>query len=184
MSEQQIVDAALELSTWVALLSWHLTYAFDRGKLQTCLTEATEVNARLQAKLQEALATHSGCEAKYQESAHLLDEVKKIMMSSSEFARSLKQQNTDLAKENHKLNGQLVKLSVKEAELREASRKITKERDALAAWAEIVMAEVQDMSHVIYDKHLLRFEKALRQIPFVLNVSMEEAEFDVMKDIY
>ncbi|BAU03044.1 hypothetical protein VIGAN_UM004200 [Vigna angularis var. angularis] len=40
------------------------------------------------------------------------------------------------------------------------------------------------MKKAIYEEHSLGFEKAMRQIPYLLNVSTDGDGFDVMKDIY
>ncbi|WVZ17484.1 hypothetical protein V8G54_010466 [Vigna mungo] len=68
--------------------------------------------------------------------------------------------------------------------LGKAMRDIRLETDALTKKLQTQNLQIDDMHKAIYDKHSRRFEKAMRQVSFLLNISTEGVGFDVMKDVY
>ncbi|BAT88649.1 hypothetical protein VIGAN_05219500, partial [Vigna angularis var. angularis] len=68
--------------------------------------------------------------------------------------------------------------------LGEASRRVRHERDSMVTKFQARDLQIEEMHKAIYEEHIRGFEKAKRQIPYVLNMSIEGVDFDVMKDIY
>ncbi|WVZ03996.1 hypothetical protein V8G54_024802 [Vigna mungo] len=152
---RQLADSALYLYSQTTFISWHFSYAFDKGRLRTQLQESLGENMGLKLKLQEAITAHSSCAIDYDGHSR----------------------GDTFGGRGSPIERQLKKLSTTNTNLQEASRRRTVERDASDA-------QSQDMNRVIYEEHSRGFEKALHQVPFVMNVSIEEVPFYMMKDLY
>ncbi|KOM54361.1 hypothetical protein LR48_Vigan10g025300 [Vigna angularis] len=176
ISEKQLVDSALELSCRTALANWHLAYASDKGILRARLNDSQSENATLKLILEEAIVAHSKCKEKQVESSQLLFDVERIMGDAKKIARDLKRQNEEL---EEAVEG----LKSRNQELEETVVTLKEQMNDLLAFNQNLSQAGRDV-RPIYEEHSRGFEKAMRQIPYMLNVSIEEVGFDVMKDIY
>ncbi|WVY92895.1 hypothetical protein V8G54_031983 [Vigna mungo] len=164
MFDQQLTDSALKLSCRATLANWNLVYAFDWEK---------------QA-----------------ESAQLIVEVEHILVNAQEGDQYLKRQKEELEEtclksRNQeveeiivKLKEQLNKVMAFNRNLGEVGCNVRHERDTLAAKLQAQNLQIDEMHKAIYEEHSRGFKKAMRQIPYLLNVFIEGFDFDVMKDIY
>lgn len=82
------------------------------------------------------------------------------------------------------LKGQLIELMAYSKSLGTTCCNVRLEKDALAAKTKAQDLQIAEMKKAVYEEHSLGFEKALRQIPYLLNVSIDGVGFDVKKDIY
>ncbi|KOM31243.1 hypothetical protein LR48_Vigan01g079800 [Vigna angularis] len=131
-------------------------------------------------------------------SSQLLADVKRIMRDTQRANLELKGQNKELAKTNEdlkkrdkehtttivNLRDQLKEMMAYSRNLSTTCGNILLEKDALGAKIQAQDLQIAEMKKDIYEEHSLGFEKALRQIPHLLNVSIDGAGFDVMKEGY
>ncbi|XP_022640593.1 uncharacterized protein LOC111242299 [Vigna radiata var. radiata] len=196
MSEQQLAEATLELSLRAAL--GIRNFANAMGKLRAQLNESQNENSTLKLKLEEVVAGHSECEKKQKESARLIADAERLMEEAQRTGRELIKQNEELAEaaevlrkqdQEHRatilhLKQQLTEVVGFSKNLSMAERNVRCERDALIKKVQGEYIQIEEMGNAIVEEHTLRFEKALRQIPYFLNMSTDGVGFDVMKDIY
>ncbi|BAT90455.1 hypothetical protein LR48_Vigan08g141600 [Vigna angularis] len=181
MSEQQLVDASLEMACRAAVVNRHLAYASDRGKLRLQLKESENKIAALTLKLGEETAAHSLSKQKHVET----------LTDLSRSGEELKEKNEELSKSNQEhvatirsLKEDNHKLTDYGKHLETAFLNMKKEKDALNAQIQARDLQIKEMGKAIVEEHTLGFEKALRHIPLLLNVSTEGVGFDIMKDVY
>ncbi|KOM55452.1 hypothetical protein LR48_Vigan10g134400 [Vigna angularis] len=173
MSEQQIADAALEMSARVHMLTWHMAYASDRGLLRAELE-------KLKAQHKEIVETHAVCESRQKRSEQLLKEAEGLLNDTRNAGQALK-------KELDQMSSELVEAKKAKAELEQAKKEMAtlmKERDEWRAEALENKDLVEDLKDAVMLEHTRGFRKALRQAGHLLKVSTKGMEFDDQKDVY
>ncbi|KOM43977.1 hypothetical protein LR48_Vigan05g158200 [Vigna angularis] len=173
MSEQQIADAALEMSTRVQMLTWHMAYASDRGLLRAELE-------KLKAQHKEIVETYAVCESRQKRSEQLLKEAEVLLNDARNAGQAFK-------KERDQMSSELVEAKKAKAELEQAKKEMAtliKERDGWRAEALESKDLVEDLKDAVMLEHTRGFRKALRQAGHLLNVSTEGVGFDIQKDVY
>ncbi|KOM51811.1 hypothetical protein LR48_Vigan09g047000 [Vigna angularis] len=173
MSEQQIADAMLEMSTRVQMLAWHMAYASDRGQLRVELE-------KLRAQHKEVVKTHAACESRQRQSEQLMREAEVLLREARAAGQTFK-------KERDQMSSELVAANKAKIELEQAKKEMAtliKERDGWRAESLESKDLVEDLKDAVMLEHTRGFRKALRQVGHLLNVSTDGVEFDVQKDVY
>ncbi|KOM51942.1 hypothetical protein LR48_Vigan09g060100 [Vigna angularis] len=163
MTEQQMVDAMLEMASRTALAAWHMAYASDRGVLRVELEKA-------RTQLKELTEVHANCDQKQKRSEKLLSEAEVLLTGARAAGLALKKEHDQMS-----------------SELEQAKKivaALTKERDDLRAEAVEDQEIKEEMKEAIVVEHTRGFQKALRQVVHLLEVSTEGVAFDVRKDVY
>ncbi|KOM45228.1 hypothetical protein LR48_Vigan06g053400 [Vigna angularis] len=163
MTEQQIADAMLEMTTRAQMLAWHMAYASDRGMLRVELEKA-------QTQLKDLTEAHAACESKQKRSEQLLKEAEVLLNDARDSGRTFKKERDQLSSELEQAKRAMVVLA--------------KERNDLRAEALEKNELVEELKDAIMVEHTRGFRKALRQVGHLLNVATEGVEFDVRKEVY
>ncbi|KOM45095.1 hypothetical protein LR48_Vigan06g040100 [Vigna angularis] len=177
MSEQEIADTMLEMTTRTQALAWHLAYASDRGRVRTELekvrAELEKVRAeweKVRAQLQELTEVHAACDANQKHAEQLLKEAETLLNATREAGSTLRKERDQLASELEQTKRAMVVLA--------------RERNELKAEASERNELVEELKDAIMSEHTKGFRKALRQARHLLQVSTEGVAFDVQKDVY
>ncbi|KOM58491.1 hypothetical protein LR48_Vigan11g152500 [Vigna angularis] len=177
MSEQEIADTMLEMTTRAQALAWHLAYASDRGRVRTELekvrAELEKVRAeweKVRAQLQELTEVHAACDANQKRAEQLLKEAETLLNATREAGSTLRKERDQLASELEQTKRAMVVLA--------------RERNELKAEALERNELVEELKDAIMSEHTKGFRKALRQARHLLQVSTEGVAFDVQKDVH
>ncbi|KOM33008.1 hypothetical protein LR48_Vigan01g256400 [Vigna angularis] len=163
MSEQQIADAMLEMTTRAQMLAWHMAYASDRGTLRVELE-------KVRAERKELIEARALCESKQKRSEQLLKEAEVLLNDARDAGRTLK-------KERDQMSSKLEQAKKEMAVL-------IRERDDLRA-ADVEDKElIEELKDVVVIEHTRGFRKALRQVGHLSEVSIEGIQFDIQKDVH
>ncbi|KOM57374.1 hypothetical protein LR48_Vigan11g040700 [Vigna angularis] len=170
MSEQQIADAALEMSTRVQMLTWHMAYASDRGLLRAELE-------KLKAQHKEIVETHAVCESRQKRSEQLLKEAEGLLIDARNAGQAFK-------KERDQMSAELVEAKRAKVDLEQAKKEMAtlmKERDegfrkALRQAGHLLKVSTEgvefDVQKDVYEGEL----KPLSEIPGDAFMGEEEVE--------
>ncbi|KOM45650.1 hypothetical protein LR48_Vigan06g095600 [Vigna angularis] len=163
MSEQEIADTMLEMTTRAQALAWHLAYASDRGIVRVELE-------KVRTQLKELTEVHTAWDAKQKRAEQLPKEAETLLNDTREAGLTLRKERDQMASELEQAKRAMVVLAKERNELKaEAS-----ERNELG----------EELKEAIMIEHTRGFRKALRQVGHLLQVSTEGVEFDVQKDVY
>ncbi|KOM31788.1 hypothetical protein LR48_Vigan01g134400 [Vigna angularis] len=163
MSEQEIADTMLEMTTRAQALAWHLAYASDRGMVRVELE-------KVRTQLKELTEVHAACDANQKSAEQLLKEAETLLNDTREAGLTLRKERDQMA-----------------SELEQAKRAmmvLARERNELKAEASERNELVEELKDAIMIEHTRGFRKALRQVGHLLQVSTEGVEFDIQKDVY
>ncbi|KOM31885.1 hypothetical protein LR48_Vigan01g144100 [Vigna angularis] len=163
MTEQQMADALLEMTTRSQMLAWHIAYASDRGVLRVELDKA-------RTQLKELTETHAACDSKQKRSEQLLRDAEVLLNDARDAGLTLRKERDQLL-----------------CELKRAKKigaTVTKEMDDLRAETMEDKELIEELKEAVVIEHTRGFRKALRQVGHLLEVSTEGVEFDVRKDVY
>ncbi|KOM49645.1 hypothetical protein LR48_Vigan08g047200 [Vigna angularis] len=163
MSEQEIADTMLEMTTRAHALAWHLAYASDRGMVRVELE-------KVQTQLKELTEVHTACDAKQKRAEQLLKEAETLLNDTREAGLTLRKERDQIASELEQAKRAMVVLA--------------RERNELKAEASERNELVEELKDAIMIEHTRGFRKALRQVGHLLQVSTEGVEFDVQKDVH
>ncbi|KOM55888.1 hypothetical protein LR48_Vigan10g178000 [Vigna angularis] len=163
MTEQQIADAMLEMTTRAQMLAWHMAYASDRGMLRVELEKA-------RTQLKEVTEAHAGCDSKQKRSEQLIKEAEVLLNEARNTGVNFKKERDQMSCELE--------------QAKKAMATLIKERDDWRAETLESRELVEELKDAIMVEHTRGFRKALRQVGHLLDVSTEGVEFDVRKDVY
>ncbi|KOM41150.1 hypothetical protein LR48_Vigan04g134800 [Vigna angularis] len=163
MSEQQIADAMLEMTTRAQMLAWHMAYASDRGTLRVELEKA-------RAQLKELIEVHTVCESKQKRLEQLLREAEVLLNDARDVGRSFKKERDQMSSELE--------------QAKKAMAALTRERDDLRAETVEDKELIEELKDAVVIEHTRGFRKALRQVEHLIDVSIEGVEFDIQKDVH
>ncbi|KOM47052.1 hypothetical protein LR48_Vigan07g075600 [Vigna angularis] len=163
MTEQQIADAMLEMTTRAQMLAWHMAYASDRGMVRVELEKA-------RTQLKELIEAHAECDSKQKRSEQLVREAEVLLTEARNDALTFKKER--------------VQVSCELEQAKKAVAALIKERDDWRAETLESKELVEELKGAIMIEHTRGFRKALRQVGHLLDVSTEGVEFDVRKDVY
>ncbi|KOM32532.1 hypothetical protein LR48_Vigan01g208800 [Vigna angularis] len=163
MTEQQIADAMLEMASRAQMLAWHMAYASDRGALRVELEKT-------QTQLRELTEAHALCDQKQKRSEQLLSEAEVLLTGARAAGLALKKERDQVSRELEQAKKMMAML--------------TKERDDLRAESVEDKEIIEEMKEAIVVEHTRGFQKALRQVGHLLEVSTEGVAFDIRKDVY
>ncbi|KAG2405348.1 hypothetical protein LR48_Vigan03g191500 [Vigna angularis] len=163
MTEQQIADAMLEMTTRAQMLAWHMAYASDRGMLRVELEKA-------RTQLKELTEAHAGCDSKQKRSEQLVREAEVLLNEARNVGLTFKKERDQVSCELE--------------QAKKAMAALIKERDDWRAETLESRELVEELKDAIMIEHTRGFRKALRQAGHLLEVSTEGVEFDVRKDVY
>ncbi|KOM49471.1 hypothetical protein LR48_Vigan08g029800 [Vigna angularis] len=155
MTEREIADAMLEMTTRAQMLAWHMAYASDRGALQAELDKT-------RAQLKDLTEAHAACESKQKRSEQLLKEAEGLLSDARDSGRTLKKERNQMSNELEQAKRAMVALA--------------KERNDLRAEAVERNELVEELKDAIMVEHTRDFQKALRQVGHLFKVSTEELE--------
>ncbi|KOM34658.1 hypothetical protein LR48_Vigan02g080800 [Vigna angularis] len=170
MTEQQMADDLLELSSRAAMAAWHMAYASDMGVLRTELQKVKD-------QLKELSATHAECEERQRQSQQLMCEAQTVLKNTQRAGICLREERDQLRVER----GQL------KMTLEQSSRTVStlnQRHDELLAASVADKELIEELKEAIVAEHTRGFEKALRQVSLLRQVSNEGPDFDVDKDVY
>ncbi|KOM26407.1 hypothetical protein LR48_Vigan270s000400 [Vigna angularis] len=163
MTEQQMADALLEMTTRSQMLAWHIAYASDRGVLRVELDKA-------RTQLKELTEANVVCDSKQKRLEQLLREAEVLLNDAREAGLTLRKERDQLSSELERA--------------KKTGATVTKEGDDLREETMKDKELIEELKEVVVIEHTRGFWKALRQVGHLLEVSTEGVEFDIRKDVY
>lgn len=187
MSEKEIRTAPLELFSRAAMLNWYLANFADRRdaeEVHTKLVEAKKAFFDLRVELEELTTTYEGCENYQSDLLTKLDEACHKGKEAVEKAKTVQAKGDKITKEYQKLKAKIDELFGKNKELPVEKAELNKRNQILNAQLKEVNEQLIELNTSIMTEHEEGFNKAFREVTFLLGTDVITTGFDMMKDVY